>query len=150
MSVYNFTATQQTYNFTATVTNPANLTLAMTPDQVTITDVVTTITVINNVSPVSVSSGIGQFFNQNLNTTDNVQFATLTVPTIYGVAQQPVLFPTGLSAANFGTTYGSSLDLGTLGGVTLTNQIALIFAFLPIDFGTIGNPSLFAVNFGSV
>jgi hypothetical protein len=102
---YSFTITQVVYDFTATVTTPVNLVLNNTETQVLITGTTATIQVINNIQPVSVGAGSGQIFNQNLNTTDNVSFASLTTPYIYGFAQQPVVFPTGIIAGNF-----SSLD----------------------------------------
>lgn len=151
MAVYNFTATQIVYNFTATVDNPAQLTLTDDPTTVNVTNVVSTVTVINSIQPVTVSDGSGgASFNQSLNTTDNVAFASVTTPVIYGLAQQPVSFPTGIDAANYGTVFGTALDLGTLGLTTITNQLSLIFAFLPIDFGSVSQPSGVQLNFGTI
>jgi len=151
MAVYNFTATQVVYNFTATIDNPAQLTLTDDPTTVNVTNYVSTITVVNNIQPVTISSGGGgEGYNQSLNTTDNVAFASVTTPLIYGPAQQPVFFPNGISAANFGTVYASALDLGTLGITTITNQLSLIFAFLPIDFGFISAPAGVQLNFGTI
>lgn len=151
MAVYNFTATQIVYNFTATVDNPAQLTLTDDPTTVNVTNVVSTVTVVNNIQPVTVDGGGGGAnYNQSLNTTDNVAFASVTTPVIYGPAQQPVLFPNGISVANFGTVFGSSLDLGTLGITTITNQLSLIFAFLPIDFGFISAPAGVGLGFGEI
>lgn len=150
MSTYNFTATQIVYNFTATVNNPAELTLTDNPEQVNIVNVVNTLTVINTVQPVTVTGSAGQSYNQSLNTTDNVAFNTLTVPTIYGVAQQPVSFPTGISTINYGSIFSTILDLGNISGMTITNQLSLIFFFLPIDFGTVGSPVNINLNFGTI
>lgn len=151
MPVYNFTATQIVYNFTATIDNPAELVLTDDPTTVNVTNVVSTVTVINTVQPVTITGGGGgQDYNQSLNTTDNVAFASVTTPVIYGVAQQPVSFPTGISAANFGTVFGTALDLGTINITTVTNQLSLIFAFLPLDFGGIYTPSYVGLNFGGI
>lgn len=150
MSTYNFTATQIVYNFTATVDNPAQLTLTDNPEQVNVVNVVNTLTVINTVQPVTVTGAAGQSFNQSLNTTDNVAFNTLTVPTIFGPAQQPVSFPTGIDVQNYGNIFSTLLDLGSLSGTTITNQLSLILFFLPIDFGSINNPVNINLNFGTI
>jgi hypothetical protein len=149
MASYTFTVTQATYNFTATVSSPANLTLADYPDNVAITNVLTTVTVINNVQPITISGTGGQAFNQSLNTTDNVAFASVTTPKIYGAAQQPVYFPNGISLANVGTTFNGGVDMAGIIN-TFTNQLSLIFALLPVTFGTVRSPSYLSVNFGSV
>lgn len=145
-----FTVTQVTYNFTATVGTPIALRLAETPDTVNVTNQISTITVINTVQPVTISgiggSGGGAPYNQSLNTTDNVSFASVTTPTIYGQAQQPVFFPTGISLANQGTNFQGGIDLGLISG-TYTNQLSLIFALLNIDFGTVTQPSLYSIKF---
>lgn len=39
-------------------------------------------------------------YNQSLNTTDSVEFAGVTTPTVSGTGGLPVLFPTGI---DFGT-----------------------------------------------
>lgn len=150
MSTYSFTATQVVYNFTATIDNPAALVLEDNSEQVNVVNVVSTITVINSIQPVTVTGSAGQSFNQSLNTTDNVAFNTLTVPTIYGAAQQPVAFPTGISTVNYGSVFSTALDLGQLSGTTITNQLSLIFAFLPLDFGTINSPININLNFGTI
>ena len=109
MSSFNFTVTQVTQNFTATVRYPINLTLQETPDTVSVVNAVSTITVINNVQPVTVTGvgggGGGTVYNQSLNTTDNVAFASLTTPTIYGPAQTSVYFPNGINLANLGNSF---------------------------------------------
>lgn len=152
MPVYNFTATQIVYNFTATIDNPAELVLTDDPTSVNVTNVITTVTVINTVQPITVDSGggAGQDYNQSLNTTDNVAFATVTTPVIYGAASQPVSFPTGISAANVGTVFGTALDLGTINFSTVTNQLSLIFAFLPLNFGGVYTPSFVGLNLGPI
>lgn len=144
-----FTVTQVTYNFTATISEPVALTLAETPDTVSVVNQVSTITVINTVQPVTITGygmGTGTNFNQSLNTTDNVAFASVTTPQIYGQAQQPVFFPTGISVANQGTNFIGGIDLGLIVG-TYTNQLSLIFALLNIDFGTVTQPSLYSIQF---
>jgi hypothetical protein len=148
---FNFTVTQVTQNFTATLTNPINLTFTEDPDTVNVVNQITTVTVVNNVQPVTIS-GVGggnASYNQSLNTTDNVAFASVTTPTIYGPAQAPVLFPNGISVANVGNTFNGSIDLGQLYG-TFTNQVSLILALLPLDFGTAVIPGTISINFGPV
>ena len=143
-----FTVTQVTYNFTATIGNPVSLRLEETPDTVTVVNQLNTITVINSVQPVTVSGvgGGGVPYNQSLNTTDNVSFASVTTPQIYGMAQQPVYFPTGISLTNVGSSFIGSLDLGTL-SMTFTNQLSLIFALLSIDLGSVQQPALYSIRF---
>lgn len=143
-----FTVTQVTYNFTATISEPVALTLAETPDTVTVVNQISTITVINTVQPVTISGlgGGGAQYNQSLNTTDNVSFASVTTPQIYGSAQQPVYFPTGISVANQGTNFIGGIDLGLIEG-TFTNQLSLVFALLNIDFGTVQQPTLYSIQF---
>jgi hypothetical protein len=104
--------------------------------------------VINSVSPVTVTGNI-QNFNQSLNTTDYVAFAGITTPTISGPAQAPVYFPTGISVANVGTTFNGSIDMAGVFS-TFTNQLSLLFALLPLNFGTVTTPSFFSVNFGNI
>jgi hypothetical protein len=139
MSSFSFTVTQVTYNFTATVSNPATLTLADYPENVSVVNNVSTITVINNIQPVTISGigGEGGNFNQSLNTTDNVAFASVTTPNIYGVAQTPVFFPTGIEIAQ-------SAGTGTSIGVKFADTTIQVTAWRPdqladtiIDFGSI-------------
>lgn len=99
MAFSTFTITQVVYDFTATVTTPLTLTLENTQTQVLITATTATIQVINQIQPVTVSGA--EQFNQSLNTFDNVSFASLTTPYIYGFAQQPVYFPTGIVSGYF-------------------------------------------------
>ena len=146
-----FTVTQVVYNFTATVNTTTNLTLVDTPYTVNVVNSATSISVINNVQPVTISlgggsGGGGSSYNQSLNTTDNVAFATLTVPTIYGSAQEPVYFPNGISTVNYGTFFSTTLDLGGVYN-TFTNQFSLITALLPLDMGTLIRPSTFSLIF---
>jgi hypothetical protein len=144
-----FTVTQITYNFTATVNTTTNLTLVDTPYTVTVVNSATSVSVINNVQPVTISlsgGGGGSSYNQSLNTTDNVAFATLTVPTIYGPAQQPVYFPNGISTVNYGTYFTAVLDVGGIYN-TFTNQFSLITALLPLNFGTLVNPAPISLIF---
>lgn len=149
---FNFTVTQVTRNFTATLTNPINLTLASQPDAVNVVKQITTVTVVNTVQPVTIQGaggGGGSIYNQSLNTTDNVSFASVTTPAIYGVAQQPVSFPTGISVTNPGNTFQGGIDLGQLYG-TFTNQVSLILALLPLNFGTALVPGTITINFGPI
>lgn len=150
---FTFTVTQAVSNFTATISNPINLTLASSPDTVNVVKQITTVTVINTVQPVTIQGygggGGGSIYNQSLNTTDNVSFASVTTPAIYGVAQQPVSFPTGISVSNPGNTFQGGIDLGQLYG-TFTNQVSLILAILPLDFGTALIPGTISINFGPV
>lgn len=145
-----FTVTQVTYNFTATVNTTTNLTLVDTPYTVSVVNSATSISVVNNVQPVTISlgggGGDGSSYNQSLNTTDNVSFATLTVPTIYGLAQEPVYFPNGISTVNYGTFFTTTLNLGGIYN-TFTNQFSLITALLPLDLGTLIRPSTFSLIF---
>ena len=137
MSSFSFTVTQVVYNFTATVANPATLTLADYPDDVNVTTQVNTVTVINSIQPVTImgfESGAG--YNQSLNTTDNVAFASVATQVIYGVAQTPVYFPTGLLIAPTGTS--------TSIGVVFSDSTIQVTAWQPdqlaaivIDFGPI-------------
>jgi hypothetical protein len=149
MSSFTFTVTQVTQNFTATIRYPINLTLSETPDTVNVANFVSTLTVINTIQPVTIS-GVGggslNPFNQSLNTGDNVSFASVTTPAIYGVAQQPVQFPTGISVNNMGTAFNGSVDLSKI-NTTITNQLALIFAVLPINLGSVLNPATFTIEF---
>lgn len=150
---FNFTVTQVARNFTATLTNPINLTLASNPDTVNVVQQVNTVTVVNVIQPVTIQGGVGggggAIYNQSLNTTDNVTFATVTTPAIYGVAQQPVLFPTGISVANPGSSFQGGIDLGQLYG-TFTNQVSLLLALLPLNFGTALVPGTVSINFGPI
>lgn len=99
MPIFSFTVTQAVYDFTATISTPVTLSLINTQTQVSVTATTATIQVINQIQPVTVSGA--QQFNQDLNTYNNVSFATVTVPTIFGFAQQPVYFPTGISSGYF-------------------------------------------------
>ena len=149
MSSFTFTVTQVTQNFTATIRYPVNLTLIENPDTVNVANFVSTLTVINTIQPVTIS-GVGggslNPFNQSLNTGDNVSFASVTTPEIYGYAQQPVQFPTGISVNNMGTVFNGSVDLSKI-NTTITNQLALIFAVLPINLGSVLNPATFTIEF---
>ena len=99
MSFFSFTVTQVTYDFTATVSTPLTLTLGTTGTNVVVTATTATVQVINQIQPVTVSGA--EQYNQSLNTFDNVSFASLTTPYIYGFAQQPVYFPTGIVSGYF-------------------------------------------------
>jgi hypothetical protein len=150
MASFNFTVTQVTQNFTATVKYPLNLTLSESPDTVNVVTALTTVTVINNIQPVTVSgigggSGVNPF-NQSLNTGDNVTFDTLTVSEIYGPAQTPVYFPNGINVQNFGNTFNGSIDLGGVYN-TFTNQISLLLALIPLNFGSALNPATYTIKF---
>jgi hypothetical protein len=60
---------------------------------------VSMIDAVNTASATTFLSGAGTWakvFNQDLNTTDNVRFASVTTPVISGVDAQPVVFPTGI------------------------------------------------------
>lgn len=150
MSSFNFTVTQVTQNFTATIRYPLNLTLSESPDTVNVVTALTTVTVINNIQPVTVS-GIGggsgaNPFNQSLNTGDNVAFASVTTPQIYGPAQTPVYFPNGISVENLGNAFNGSIDLGGVYN-TFTNQISLLLALIPLNFGSALNPATYTIKF---
>lgn len=153
MAFNSFEVTEITYNFTATVTTPLELTLTSTDTHLTVISPSTsTITVINTRQPVTIagtggSSG-GSSYNQELNTTDNVSFASVTTPSIYGFAGQPVTFPTGIIAANFGTVFSGGLDFGSIFGTTATNLLSLLFAALPIDMGTIVLQPQYSLDMG--
>jgi hypothetical protein len=109
-----FTVTQVTYNFTASITRPLELTLVGEDPPVTnVTDQTAVVTVNNTLQPVSIS-GSGNAFNQSLNTGDNVGFQSVTTPSIYGTAGQPVVFPNGFSAPNLGTVFINSIDFGQI------------------------------------
>lgn len=100
MAYFNFTITQVTYDFTATVSTPLALTLQASGTNVLVTATTASIQVISQIQPVTVAIG-AQTFNQSLNTFDNVSFASITAPVIYGFAQTPVLFPSGIIANAF-------------------------------------------------
>ncbi len=116
MASPSFTITQVTYNFTATISRPLELTLNGTTSSVTVVSQQTaTIYVNNTIQPVSVSGiGGGGAYNQSLNTGDNVSFASLTTPSIYGSFGDPVVFPNGFSAPNAGTVFINSIDFGLI------------------------------------
>jgi hypothetical protein len=150
MSYNNFTITEVTYNFTATVSKPLELALVGTDTKVIVTNSTATISVINNRQPVTIS-GIGgaTSFDQSLNTSDNVSFASVTTPLIYGPAGGPVSFPNGISAANFGTVFSGTLDFGSIFG-TYTNILSLLFAAIPIDMGTIVLQPQYSLDMGEI
>lgn len=152
MSRYSFTATQEVYNFTATVSNPATLTLAEYPENVDVVNVVNTVTVTNVYQPIFVDTGNGGggvAYNQSLNTGDEVEFQAVTTPTLNGGGTTPIYFETGISLQNFGTTFIGSVDFGNLNNTYITNQLGLLFAFLPLDFGTASNPVQVSIDFNT-
>jgi hypothetical protein len=149
MSNSTFTVTQVTYNFTATISNIANVTLNDTTNVVNVSNQSQSINLINTMPAVTVGTqgvGAGSFYNQSLNTTDNVIFNSVTTPSIFGLNGEPVYFPNGLSTNNVGTTFSTILDLGGI-STTLTNQLSLFTALLPLDFGTISNPLSYSLIF---
>jgi hypothetical protein len=109
-----FTVTQVTYNFTATITTPLSLALTNTPDSVSIYQTTATVSVVNSIQPITVSGFGTSNYNQSLNTTDNVSFASVTTPTIYGTGSQPVLFPNGINVPNAGTVFINTIDFGPI------------------------------------
>ena len=148
MSGPSFTVTQIVYNLTATLTTPLELTLVDNDTAVTVvTNQTATVIVNNTLQPVSVS-GYGNIYNQSLNTFDNVSFASITTPEIYGFAGGPVSFPTGISVENFGTTFTGVLDFGSIFG-TYTNIISLLFAAIPIDMGTFISQPQYQIDMGA-
>lgn len=149
MSTYSFTATQEVYSFTATVSNPAALTLAEYPEDVSIVNVTNTVTVTNVYQPVIVDNGGGGgvAYNQSLNTGDEVVFQSVTTPTLNGGTDTPIYFETGISTQNFGTTFVGSVDFGNLNNAYITNQLSLLFSFLPLDFGSASNPVQVSLDF---
>lgn len=149
MAFSTFTVTEVTYNFTATVTTPLELTLVDTDTTVFVTDQTANVTVTNLRQPVTVSGFAGATYNQSLNTSDNVSFASLTTPAIYGFAGQPVQFPTGISVENFGTVFSGTLDFGSIFG-TYTNILSLLFAAIPIDMGTIVSQPQYSLDLGTI
>jgi hypothetical protein len=150
MAFSSFTVTEVTYNFTATVTTPLELALVGTDTTVVVTDNSTAISVINTQQPVTIEGyGGGNNYNQSLNTTDNVSFASVTTPAIYGFAGLPVSFPTGISVENFGTTFSGTLDFGSIFGAS-TNILSLLFAAIPIDMGTIVSQPQYSVDMGTI
>jgi len=150
MAFSNFTVTEVTYNFTATVTTPLELAMVGTDTTVVVTNSTATVSVINTTQPVTISGGGGgSSYDQSLNTTDNVTFNNLTVGSIYGAAGAPVSFPTGISAANYGTVFSGGLDFGMIFG-TYTNVLSLLFAAIPIDMGTIVVQPQYSVNMGNI
>lgn len=116
MASPSFTITQVTYNFTATISKPLELTLTTQDPPVTnVTDQTAVITVNNSIQPITIAGvGGGGGYNQSLNTSDNVSFASLTTPSIFGTAGQPVVFPNGFSAPNAGTVFINSIDFGLI------------------------------------
>lgn len=97
--LFGFTVTQVTYAFTATISTPVSLALFNTNTNVLISENTNTITVSNVIQPVTIA-GMANY-NQSLNTFDNVSFASVTTPYIYGFAGQPVNFPTGIVSGGF-------------------------------------------------
>jgi hypothetical protein len=144
-----FTVTEVTYNFTATVTTPLELALVGNDTTVVVTDQTSNIVVNNLRQPITVSGFAGATYNQGLNTGDNVSFASVTTPAIYGFAGQPVQFPTGISVDNFGTVFSGSLDFGAIFG-TYTNILSLLFAAIPIDMGTIVSQPQYQLDMGTI
>jgi hypothetical protein len=149
MAFSTFTVTEVTYNFTATVTTPLELALVGTETTLVVTNSTATISVVNNTQPVTIGGYGGDTFNQSLNTSDNVSFASLTTPAIYGFAGQPVQFPTGISVENFGTVFSGTLDFGSIFG-TYTNILSLLFAAIPIDMGTIVSQPQYSLDLGTI
>lgn len=155
MAFNSFEVTEVTYNFTATVSTPLELTLTGTDTHLTVVSPNTaTISVINTRQPVTITgsggSGGGSSYNQELNTTDNVSFNSVTTPAIYGFAGQPVSFPTGIIAANSGVVFSGGLDFGTIFGTTATNLLSLLFAAIPIDMGTIVSQPQYSLDLGTI
>jgi hypothetical protein len=147
---FSFTVTQVVNNFTATVSTPLALALTNVPNSVAVTSTSATVFVNNAIQPVTISGGgASQTFNQSLNTTDSVSFANVTTPSIYGTGGAPVSFPTGINAANFGTVFSGSLDFGQVFG-TYTNILSLLFAAIPLDFGTIVFQPQYSVDLGTL
>lgn len=144
-----FTVTEVTYNFTATVSRPLELALVGTDTSVIVSSSSSTISVNNTRQPVSVIVQGSTGWNQSLNTTDNVTFNSVTAGSIYGAAGQPVQFPSGISVANFGTTFSGALDFSGI-YATYTNILALLLAAAPIDMGTITLQTQFNLNFGPI
>lgn len=110
--LYSFTVTEVTYNFTATMTIPLELALDTTSNTINVSDTTAQVNVVNTRPAVTVSGGSS--FNQSLNSGDNVSFASVTTPTIYGTGGAPVVFPNGFSAPNLGTVFINSIDFGLI------------------------------------
>jgi hypothetical protein len=146
---FSFTVTQVVNSFTATVSTPLALALTNVPNSVAVIANSATVSVSNAIQPVTVSGQTGVTSNQTVNTFDNVSFASVTTPIIYGAAGQPVSFPTGINAVNVGTVFTGSLDFGQIFG-TYTNILSLLFAAIPLDFGTIAFQPQFSVDLGSI
>lgn len=85
-------------------------------------------------------------FDQNLNVTDAVTFASVQTADVSGEDQTPVFFSSGVSLATIGYDFIGPLDLGTVPQV-FTNQIGLLLALMPLDFGTVQEPSFFTLRF---
>ena len=112
---YNFTVTQVVNSFTATITTPLSLALTNTPDSVLIYKTTATVSVTNQIQPVTISgTGGGGGYNQSLNTSDNVSFASLATANIYGAGGQPVTFPNGINVPNAGTVFINTIDFGPI------------------------------------
>jgi hypothetical protein len=153
MAFNQFNVTATFYNFTATITTPLELSLLGTDTHIAVVSESTaTISVINQRQPVTIITGPssgGGGFDQSLNTDDNVNFASVTTPEIFGFAGQPVSFPTGIIAANVGTIFTGGLDFGQIFG-TYTNVLSLLFAALPLDFGSIVVQPQYSVDLGTI
>ena len=109
-----FTVTQVTYNFTATLTTPLTLALTNTPDTVSVSRSTSTVRVVNNIQPITVSGFGTSNYNQSLNTTDNVSFASVTSGNFFGAGSQPVTFPNGIRVPNAGTVFINTIDFGPI------------------------------------
>ena len=148
MASYTFTVTEIVYGFTATVATAVDLTLTETPDEVLVTQNISTITQTSTVQTVIVTgAGSGQSFNQSLNTTDDVTFNSVTTNNIFGTT--PITFSAGISLANTGTAFVGDIDQGGI-QTQFTNQLALLFALLSLDFGTVNTPSAYSIDIGSI
>jgi hypothetical protein len=145
---FSFTVTQVVNAFTATLSTPLALALTNTPNSVVVTATSATVSVSNAIQPVTISNLVFNA-NQTVNTFDNVSFASVTTPLIYGAAGQPVVFPTGISAANVGTVFSGGLDFGSIFG-TSTNILSLLFAAIPIDFGTVVFQPQYSIDMGTL
>ena len=149
MSSYTFTVTQVTQGFTATVATAAELTLVDSPDLVTVSETTNIVTATSTVQTIVITGvgGAGQSFNQSLNTTDNVTFNSVTTHEIYGMS--PVSFPTGIDVYNIGQNFVGDIDQAGI-FMTFTNQLSLLYALLPLNFGVITAPSPYSVDFGTI
>lgn len=148
MSSYTFTVTQTVQGFTATIAQAAELTLTDLPDTVNVTATNIIVTATSTVNQITVlGAGQGQSFNQSLNTTDDVEFNSVTTNNIYGT--EPITFGAGISLANTGTAFVGSIDQGTI-YQQYTNQLSLLFALVIFDLGTILLGSPISVDMGAI